>query len=78
MDYYSHVRLLQNSTDDSGEAIDDARVIRDTCMVYGSIMVVTFLLFCYVRQKYPRPYSIRKWVEDLHTPLADDSYGFFS
>ena len=73
-------RILQNitSVDENGEAINDSHVIRDTCMGYGTAMVVVFNVFCFLRQRFPRPYSVRRWVKDLHTPLANDTYGFFS
>jgi hypothetical protein len=44
---------------------NDSEVLRNTFMIYGSIMIVIFFLFCYVRQRFPRPYSLRAWVEDL-------------
>jgi hypothetical protein len=54
-------RLLED------EAIppNDSEVLRNTFMVYGSILICIFLLFCFVRQKFPRPYKLRSWVEDL-------------
>jgi hypothetical protein len=44
---------------------NDSEVLRNTFMVYGSLLICIFLLFCFVRQKFPRPYKLRSWVEDL-------------
>jgi hypothetical protein len=44
---------------------NDSAVLRNTFMIYGSILVVVFLLFCYARKRFPRPYALRAWVEDL-------------
>lgn len=53
-------RLLEEAIPSS-----DSEVLRNTFMVYGSILVCMFLLFCYVRKRFPRPYALRAWVEDL-------------
>jgi hypothetical protein len=44
---------------------NDSEVLKNTFMVYGSILICIFLFFCFVRQKFPRPYKLRSWVEDL-------------
>jgi uncharacterized membrane protein len=44
---------------------NDSEVLRNTFMVYGSMLIGIFLLFCYVRKRFPRPYTLRNWVEDL-------------
>ena len=64
-------------TEDS-EPYHDARVLKDTMAVYGTAFVVVFVAFCWIRQRFPRPYTIRRWVEKYHTPLADDSFGYLS
>jgi hypothetical protein len=56
----------------------DSVVLKNTCRLYGSLFVVFFVLFCYLRRKFPRAYTIRAWVEDNHTKLAEQQYGFFS
>jgi hypothetical protein len=56
-------RLLED--EDAAIPPNDSEVLRNTFMVYGSILICIFLLFCFVRQKFPRPYKIRSWVEDL-------------
>jgi hypothetical protein len=75
-------RSLQanNSTDSTEEAAsyNDGSVLRDTFTVYGSILLVIFIAFCWLRRKYPRAYNVRNWVEDIKTPLAKDQFGFFS
>jgi hypothetical protein len=74
-------RHLEEQTEGGQDEVvtpNDAEVLRDTFVVYGSVLAVTFLLFCYVRVKFPRPYSIRRWVEKFKTSLADEHYGYFS
>lgn len=72
---------LSNSTnDDDDETItyNDAQVLRDTFMVYGSVMVVIVLLFCWARRRYPKVYNLRQWVDPIKSDLAEDQFGFFS
>jgi hypothetical protein len=53
-----------NTTGDGGGA-SASTVLRDTFLVYGIIFGVMLLLFCCVRAKFPRPYTIRRWVDDI-------------
>jgi hypothetical protein len=57
-------RFLQ-SDDPTGDIGSDSSVLRTTFTVYGSVLLLCFLLFCYVRQRYPRAYTIRDWAEDI-------------
>ena len=57
---------------------NDGKVLRATFLVYGSVLLGVFVLFCYVRRKFPRPYNIRNWVEELKTPIAAQQHGFVS
>jgi hypothetical protein len=52
------------STGDDGTA-SASTVLRDTFVVYGTVLGVLLLVFCCVRVKFPRPYTIRKWVEEV-------------
>lgn len=49
----------------AGSNQSDSEVLKNTFMIYGTILVVSFLLFCFVRQRFPRPYSIRNWVQKV-------------
>jgi hypothetical protein len=62
--HQSH-RLLEDDADADAIPPNDSEVLRNTFMVYGSTLICIFLLFCFVRQKFPRPYKLRSWVEDL-------------
>lgn len=57
-------RFLQ---DDGGTTTtqSDSTILRTTFKVYGSILLVSFILFCFLRQRCPRPYNIRNWVEKI-------------
>lgn len=68
-------RFLQ---DDEFVPGTDAQVLRATFTVYGSALIVFFLLFCWIRRRFPKPYTLRQWVDDLKTDIANDQHGFFS
>lgn len=60
---------------------NDSAIIRQTLRLYGSIFLAIFLLFCYVRRKFPKLLNVRSWVEygDLQCELAKtQTYGFLS
>ena len=58
---------------------DDTNSLRNTLRLYGSIFVVLFLLFCFLRQKYPNVYQVRGvYDKEYKTDLAKDKHGFFS
>ncbi|GAX10876.1 hypothetical protein FisN_31Hh085 [Fistulifera solaris] len=59
---------------------NDSAILRDMVMIYGSIFVVAFIGFCWVRKAFPKPYTVRMWTkeEDLKNPLVQEQYGFFS
>ena len=63
---------------DDAANTDDSEVLRATFLLYGSVLLGVFVLFCFVRLKFPRPYNLRNWVEDLKTPIAANQFGFFS
>lgn len=48
----------------------DSNVLRTTFMVYGSILLVGFLLFCDVRRRFPRPYTLRQWIEEIKVRIS--------
>lgn len=57
---------------------DDGEVLRNTFMVYGSIMLVIILVFCWARRRFKKVYNTRSWVDPIKTKLAEDQFGFFS
>jgi hypothetical protein len=57
---------------------NDAAILRNTFAVYGSIWLFVILFFSYIRQKWKKPYSIRHWVPEYHTILADNPFGCLS
>lgn len=53
-----------NTTSSSDEPVlHDSSILRDMTVVYGSILLIAFFLFCYVRRAFPRPYTVRKWTD---------------
>lgn len=70
-------RWLQGSANNSTSGQpNDAQIIRDTFVVYGAIFAVVTFLFCIVRLRFPKAYTIRQWVED-HKVCALYSCLFF-
>lgn len=70
-------RWLENSIDvDENEVKgNDAAVLRNTVVVYGSVLLITWVVFCWVRQAYPRPFTVRSWVdkEELQVRMRQGS-----
>jgi hypothetical protein len=58
-----------NSTSTGEDTASASTVLRDTFVVYGTVLGVLLLVFCCVRVKFPRPYTIRKWVEEVKVSL---------
>jgi hypothetical protein len=58
---------------------NDSEIIRQTLRLYGSMYIAIFLVFCYVRRKFPKLYNVRSWVPELKCELAQQtSFGFFN
>lgn len=78
-DHYDDHRWLQENTTNSRPETD-SEVLRTTFLIYGPILTVNILAFCFMRLRYPRAFTVRKWSKDpeLKSPLAQDQYGFFS
>jgi len=63
-------RLLQDEDDNSNNTTDDdnnsastitqTEMIRNACILYGSIFIALFILFIIVRPCYPKVYNIKK------------------
>jgi hypothetical protein len=66
-------------TDPSLITSTDSAIIRETLRVYGSLYIGFFLLFCILRQRYPKLYNVRSWAPEIRSRLAiTQEYGFFS
>jgi calcium permeable stress-gated cation channel len=75
-------RLLQddggNSTTTQPAPQNDTAVLLNTMLIYGIMLVIFSLLFCWLRLRYPRVYNIRDWVKDIRCKLAMNQFGFFT
>jgi hypothetical protein len=81
-DFFSFPRWLQdetNSTNNSTDSADedeaeptDGEVLRLTFTIYGSIFLVVWLLFCWLRLKYPRPFTIRRWTTKENLKVCEN------
>ena len=56
----------------------DSEILRNTFSSYGSALLIVFLLFCFLRLRYPRVYNLRNWIPERRSDLAKRQYGFFS
>lgn len=54
---------VKNTTDfdDRFSRKHEGRVLLDTIVLYGSLLLIVWLFFCWVRLQFPRPYTLRKW-----------------
>ena len=63
------LRFLQDSNNStnstSTDEPNDAQILRGTFVVYGSILAVSLFAFCIVRLLFRRPYTVRRWDDDL-------------
>lgn len=66
------------SASDDHNNHNDTQVILHTIKMYGLLFGISLLLFCCLRQWFPRVYNIRHWVEKYRTPLAADARGWVS
>lgn len=57
---------------------DDAEVLLNAIAIYGTLFIITWLLFCSLRQLSPRTYNVRGWVKEISCKLASNQYGFVS
>jgi len=56
----------------------DSDVIRSTLRLYGSVFLVVFLMFCWLRRRFPRRFNVRSWAPKVKSELANDQHGFIS
>jgi hypothetical protein len=65
--YFRWIEEEGNSTDTNSTNADESNeyhessVLLGTFILYGSWLLVVWLLFCWVRLKFPRPFTIRQW-----------------
>jgi hypothetical protein len=68
-----------NVTDDKDDDDDNSSLIlKATLRVYGSIFLCGFVLYCFLRKKFPRIYAVRQWAVNCKHPLANDQFGYLS
>eukprot|EP00986_Skeletonema_menzelii_P009241 scaffold4151_cov137-Skeletonema_menzelii.AAC.13 len=86
-EYTNHFnRLLQtsadnnNSTNNEGDAsptteTTQTEILTTTCKIYISVYMALFLVYVFLRPKFPRLYNIKQSYPKLNTPIAQESYG---
>ena len=58
---------------------NDAEIISSTFRLYGSLYLLFFFAFCFLRKRFPRFYNVRSWIPEIRTEMASNAeYGFFS
>ena len=73
-------RLLQSSSNSTGAPVspNDSVIIRTTLQTYGSIYLGLVVIFCLLRNRFPRIYNVRSWAPDIQTDLANTFFGSVS
>lgn len=74
----SKVTMTVRRLEETYDSESDSQVLRETFLLYGPLFAVIWLLFCWVRRRFPRAYSVRSWQQKLKCDLARDQHGFFS
>lgn len=71
-------RYLQEEEGEDDET-DNSTILKTTLRIYGSLFAGFFLVFLYVRRRYPRVYNLRNdhslYTDWLLSPLAAHDYG---
>lgn len=57
---------------------NDSAVVISTLRTYGSIYLILIVIFCILRNRFPRTYNVRSWAPDIQTGLAKDFFGSVS
>jgi hypothetical protein len=63
------LRLLQAEDPTTVDLTNHSAILRTTFQVYGTILLVSYLIFCHVRQHYPKAYTIRDWADDIKVKI---------
>jgi hypothetical protein len=73
-------RYLQDSSSggEDEQPLSSSQILRATCKIYGSIFLVLFVLYLFVRGKYPHIFNIKRYHDNLKVPIADNPFGFLS
>ena len=61
------------TTSDTNSSLTQTQIIRDTCIVYGSIFAFLFVLFLILRPYYPSVYNIKKCYPKLQLLHRDNA-----
>ena len=59
-----------DATTSTTQNYDDSQVLQGTFLVYGSALLVIFVMFCWARRKFPTVYHLRSWVKDTTGDLT--------
>jgi hypothetical protein len=54
------------------------RILLNSLQVYGSILAVGLVLYCWFRKQIPRTFAVRQWVPSCQTALANNTFGYLS
>lgn len=74
------LRRLQttNTTADGPSDPNDGQVLLNTLILYGTIFIIIWPLFCWLRLKYPLIYNVRGYAKDIKCKLAKNQYSMWS
>lgn len=63
----------EETTSDTNSSLTQTQIIRDTCIIYGSIFAFLFILFLILRPYYPTVYNIKKSYPKLQLLHRDNA-----
>lgn len=70
--------IIVNNNNTTETKPHDSQILRDTFASYGTAFLIVFIIFCWVRRKFPKAFNIRGWVEEAKSSIALQQHGFFS
>jgi hypothetical protein len=87
-DYTIHFNRLLQTSNNSTTNNDDAsttttettqtEILQTSCKIFFSIYAALFLLYVFLRPKFPQLYNIKRFYPKLNTAIAQESYGHVS
>ena len=60
-----------SSSSDESDLLNDSGILKDSFVAYGSLLVVVWILFCWIRLSFPRPFTVRHWTTKDNLKVRD-------
>jgi Late exocytosis, associated with Golgi transport len=63
---------LQPTTDRERVLRNDSTIVKETLRFYGSLYLISFIVFCFARRRWVKYFAVRSWSPEIKTQLAVD------